>query len=124
MRRTGRKRSVRTRVPTQREVLRDVMLSAAECETWLTLRELSLLTRYGEASISAQLRHLRKPRYGAFVIAKQHRRVRAIVGEEGRGPVVWEYQLRGGVQRDARPRSRRERSKLGGIGDVGGRRAA
>lgn len=106
MRRTGRKKSVPTRVPTQREILRDVMLSAAECDTWLTLRELSLLTRYGEASISAQLRHLRKPRYGAFVIAKQHRRARVIVREEGRGPVAWEYQLRRGVPRATSPQSR------------------
>jgi hypothetical protein len=59
-------RSTRTRVPTQREILRDVMLSAALCDTWLTLRELALLTRFGEASISAQLRHLRKRRYGAI----------------------------------------------------------
>jgi hypothetical protein len=37
------------------------MLSAGACETWLTLVELSRVTHYGEASISAQLRHLRKP---------------------------------------------------------------
>ena len=123
MRRTGRQKSVPTRVPTQREILRDVMLSAAECDTWLTLRELSLLTRYGEASISAQLRHLRKPRYGAFVIAKQHRRVRAIVREEGRGPVVWEYQLRRGVRRDAHSQTRQV-SSIRNAAHLGSRRAA
>jgi hypothetical protein len=79
---------------SQREVLRDVMLSAAECGTWLTLRELSRLTSYGEASISAQLRHLRKPRYGAFVIDKQVRKYDDVnqVAEHG---AVWEYRLRG-----------------------------
>ena len=50
----GKRRPVRT----QRETLCDVMLSAAQCDTWLTLQELALLTHYGEASISAQLRHL------------------------------------------------------------------
>jgi hypothetical protein len=124
MRRTGRKKSVSTRVPTQREILRDVMLSAAECDTWLTLRELSLLTRYGEASISAQLRHLRKPRYGAFVIAKQHRRARAIVREEGRGPVVWEYQLRRGVPRATTPQNRPGNSRLCNAARLSTRRAA
>jgi hypothetical protein len=44
----------------QRDVLRDVMLSAAECVTWLTLEELARMTSYPPASISAQLRHLRK----------------------------------------------------------------
>src|SRR5271166_2679505 len=59
---------------SQREVLRDVMMSAAQCGTWLTLRELARMTNYGEPSISAQLRHLRKERYGAFVIDKQVRK--------------------------------------------------
>ncbi len=75
MRRSGVKRSeqvrVRVSVRSQREVLRDVMMSAAECGSWLTLRELSLMTQFGEASISAQLRHLRKPRYGSFVIEEE-----------------------------------------------------
>jgi len=102
-------RSTRTPVPTQREILRDVMLSAALCDTWLTLRELALLTRFGEASISAQLRHLRKRHYGAFAIEKRQRRAFAVVGDEARGPVVWEYQLRRGVQHIA-PRARRVRS--------------
>src|SRR6202011_4898132 len=48
------------RLRSQREVIRDVMLAAADCDTWLTLGELRTLTHYGEASISAQLRHLRK----------------------------------------------------------------
>jgi hypothetical protein len=39
------KRSLR-RVPLQRDVLRDVMLSAAECVTWLTLEELARMTSY------------------------------------------------------------------------------
>jgi hypothetical protein len=63
----------RTTLRTQREVLRDVMLSARGCGAWLTLHELASLTHYGEASISAQLRHLRKPQYGGFVVEKRLR---------------------------------------------------
>ena len=61
------------RLRSQREIIRDVMLSAAECETWLTLGELRALTRYGEASISAQLRHLRKSENGGYDVVKRHR---------------------------------------------------
>ena len=86
-------RVVRT---NQREVLCDVMWAAARCGAWLTLRELSRMTRYGEASISAQLRHLRKPQYGAFVVEKRVREEETGTGVEH--GVVWEYQLRGGRQ--------------------------
>src|SRR5689334_15922840 len=61
------------RLRSQREVIRDVMLSAADCETWMTLGELRALTRYGEASISAQLRHLRKAENGGYGVIKRHR---------------------------------------------------
>src|SRR5260370_34533353 len=62
-RRMWRKRgtsATRSVVPTQREVLRDVMLAAGKYGAWMTLRELARLTRYREASISAQVRHLRR----------------------------------------------------------------
>jgi len=92
------------RLRSQRDVIRDVMLAAADCHTWLTLAELRALTRFGEASISAQLRHLRKPEHGGYEVVKQHR-------DEGlpehpaldrRGECLWEYQIaraqRGGAQ--------------------------
>ena len=81
---------------SQREVLCDVMLTAERCGAWLTLRELARMTRYGEASISAQLRHLRKPQYGSFVLEKRLREGENHGGGE-RG-VVWEYQVRRGRQ--------------------------
>jgi hypothetical protein len=84
-------RRVKTILPSQREVLRDVLLSATECGSWLTLRELSQLTQYGEASISAQLRHLRKTKYGSYVIEKRVRRD-LIVRDVERG-AIWEYRL-------------------------------
>ena len=94
-RRRGFKRSARRR---QRDVLCDVMLSARECGTWLTLDELAKLTHYPPASISAQLRHLRKPEYGGYAVEKQPRAVgRALRGEDF--GTVWEYQLRRAIRR-------------------------
>jgi hypothetical protein len=84
----------------QRDVLCDVMLSAEECRTWLTLAELSQLTHYGEASVSAQLRHLRKPQYGGFVVEKRRREVEEILRSEELGP-VWEYRLMRGMAEKA-----------------------
>jgi hypothetical protein len=90
--------------PTQREVLCDVMLSARECDAWLTLDELAKLTHYPPASISAQLRHLRKPEYGSFVVEKRRRMVDEVVQRDPHGP-VWEYQLQWSVRRMARGKS-------------------
>jgi hypothetical protein len=86
-----KKRSSRTRTPTQREVLRDVMLAAAKYGAWMTLWELSKLTGYGEASISAQLRHLRRARYGGFLLQKRTRSGEVVRHAEHF--IVWEYRL-------------------------------
>jgi hypothetical protein len=85
---------------SQREVIRDVMLSASDCDTWLTLGELRALTRYGEASISAQLRHLRKLENGGYDVAKRHREeaLHAHAGADGRGECVWEYRVARGIR--------------------------
>jgi hypothetical protein len=50
---------------------------------WLTLSEIRDRTRDPEASISAQIRHLRKPRFGSHQVDKRRR------GENG----LWEYRL-------------------------------
>jgi hypothetical protein len=83
------------RLRGQREIIRDVMLSAANCETWLTLGELRAITRYGEASISAQLRHLRKSENGGYEVVKRHREGASPErpGTDGRGECVWEYRI-------------------------------
>jgi hypothetical protein len=83
------------RLRSQREVIRDAMLAAAECDTWLTLGELRALTRYGEASISAQLRHLRKLENGGYEVAKRRREDAVPVrgGADGRGESLWEYHI-------------------------------
>ena len=79
MRKTRRRGATPVARRRQRDVLCDVMLSARQCETWLTLDELARLTHYPQASISAQLRHLRKPEYGGFVVEKQPRLVGAVL---------------------------------------------
>jgi hypothetical protein len=92
------KRVVRRR---QRDVLCDVLLSARQCETWLTLDELAKLTHYPPASISAQLRHLRKARYGGFVVEKRPRVAGAVLRGEDFG-TVWEYQIKRSIRRIVR----------------------
>jgi hypothetical protein len=96
MRLNERERQTRLALRRQRDVLRDVMLSAGECGTWLTLKELSKMTRYGEASISAQLRHLRKPQYGGFVLEKRRREDQE-VGRSADQGTLWEYRLQRGT---------------------------
>lgn len=84
--------------PLQRDVLRDVMRSADECDTWLTLEELARITLFPPASISAQLRHFRKPRHGGFRLMKRCRAVAkphldgVVAGFPLAGP-LWEYRL-------------------------------
>lgn len=52
---------------------------------WRTLTEISQQTHDPEASISAQLRHLRKPHFGSYIVNRRHRGDRAIG--------LYEYQL-------------------------------
>jgi hypothetical protein len=87
------------RLRSQREIIRDVMLSAADCETWLTLGELRALTHYGEASISAQLRHLRKSENGGYEVVKRHREGACLErpSADGRGECIWEYRIARGA---------------------------
>ena len=91
MRRKRGTRAVRRILPTQRDVLRDVMLTAGKYGAWMTLRELARLTLYGETSISAQLRHLRKAKCGGYVLEKRVRKPEVVSSEEHF--VVWEYRL-------------------------------
>lgn len=58
---------------------------AMSSNDWMTLSELEDFTGDPQASISAQIRHLRKERFGGHVIEKRRR------GEPKRG--LWEYRL-------------------------------
>jgi len=98
MRKTQRRELIRVARRRQRDVLCDVMLSARQCETWLTLDELSKLTHYPPASISAQLRHLRKPEYGGYAVEKRPRAVAKVLRGEDFG-TIWEYQLKRVIRR-------------------------
>ena len=60
---------------TQLRAIRELMMAAARRGSWLTLREISGLTEIGEASVSAQLRHLRKGAYGKHIVEKRRRSV-------------------------------------------------
>jgi hypothetical protein len=77
---------------TQRETLLTVLRLAAGYEQWMTLAELAGKTKFPPASISAQLRHLRKARYGGWVVEKRKR-------EWANEEVVWEYRLAEGERR-------------------------
>ena len=92
MRRMARRKQEELSAPRQRDILCDVMLSARECGAWLTLEEIEKLTHFPQASISAQLRHLRKPLHGGFLVEKRPRRdERGSKLDECR--VVWEYRF-------------------------------
>lgn len=92
VRRDQRRKVKGVTVRTQREVLRDVMLSANECGAWLTLAELGAMTRYPETSISAQLRHLKKPQFGNYDLEKRPRTGAGVDAGDGHG-VEWEYRI-------------------------------
>jgi hypothetical protein len=70
---------------TQLQTIRDLMLSAGRRDAWLTLGEIAGRTEIGEASISAQLRHLRKRRHGRHRVEKRTRRARPIAAHFTRG---------------------------------------
>ena len=82
------------RQPTQLDIVRQVMLLAAQYDSWLTLEELARKTKFAEPSISAQLRHLRKPEHGAFAVEKRRRTGDEALRTNTRER-VWEYQVKG-----------------------------
>jgi hypothetical protein len=59
--------------------------SALNKRDWLTLNEIHLVTGDPHASISAQIRHLRKERFGSHIVNKRPR------GKRSHG--LWEYRL-------------------------------
>lgn len=61
------------------------VFDAMKDSQWRTLDEIVGLTGDPHASISAQLRHLRKPRFGGHTVERRHR------GDKARG--LFEYRL-------------------------------
>lgn len=66
------------RLRKQHERIRGFMLDGR----WRTLNEISIALGYPESSVSAQLRHLRKVRFGAYKVDKRRR-----------GVSLWEYRV-------------------------------
>jgi hypothetical protein len=71
------------RLTTQHARIKALML---DCQ-WRTLGEIARKTGDPEASILAQLGHLRKERFGGYLVAKRRR------GNAKRG--LWEYRIAG-----------------------------
>jgi len=69
------------RIRGQLETIRQYMLSSKQ---WLTLAEIEAHLGYPQASISADLRHLRKEEHGYYDVQKRRRD----------GAAVWEYRVR------------------------------
>jgi hypothetical protein len=66
------------RLQNQQLAIRDLMLDGI----WRTLDQIAAATGAPAASASAQLRHLKKPRFGGYVLDRRHV-----------GGGLWEYHL-------------------------------
>jgi len=70
-------------MPRQREQIRRLMLDGE----WRTLREISQALKFPEASVSAQLRHLRKRKNGSYRVSKQRTWL------DRPGYIMWTYRV-------------------------------
>lgn len=57
------------RINDQHDRIKRLMLDGQ----WRTVREISVALCYPETSVSAQLRHLRKPQFGGFIVHRKKR---------------------------------------------------
>jgi len=89
---TKKTRAAHEHVPTQLEVLRGVLLLAAQYDSWMTLAELARKTNFPEASISAQLRHMRKAEHGGYRVEKRQRPWEEAL-KTNTTERVWEYRV-------------------------------
>lgn len=87
------------RLSRQHELIRNLMADGH----WRTLAEIEGATGQPAASVSAQLRHLRKPRFGSWVVEKRSR------GERSRG--LYEYRVlpKGSATEECRRRTAQDR---------------
>ena len=70
------------RLSKQHVEIKEFMLKE---KNWFTLKEISSNLNFPEASVSAQLRHLRKPRFGSYVVERRR------TGNKSRG--LFEYRV-------------------------------
>jgi hypothetical protein len=59
------------RLHVQHVKIRNYMLQRAELGEWTSLEDIEYATGYPQASISAQLRHLRKSQFGSYIVNKK-----------------------------------------------------
>jgi len=78
------------RLATQLECIASLMYSAQQVGQWLSLEEIADATGYTTASISAQLRHMRKREFGSHIVEKRRREAAA-----GGCGGTWEYRVAG-----------------------------
>lgn len=71
------------RLGRQLDDVRNYMLGLP-ADQWRTLPEIAVAIHHPEASISAQLRHLRKAEFGGYIVNKRR------VAQSG----LWEYQVK------------------------------
>lgn len=71
------------RLGRQLDVVRCLMLDGR----WRTLGQIEECTGYPQASVSARLRDLRKPRFGGYAVERQRR-----------SPGTYEYRVTGGAR--------------------------
>jgi hypothetical protein len=69
------------RLADQHKRIRNYMLEQSKLGVWLSLEDIEIALDYPQASISAQLRHLRKERFGSYIVNKKR------IGGH------WEYQV-------------------------------
>lgn len=97
----SRRREDSRQYESQLAAIRKLMRRAVARGAWLTLNEIAKATEFGEASISAQLRHLRKKEHGGYRVQKRRRKqlclrdasARRRRRDEERAPIVWEYRV-------------------------------
>jgi len=97
----ARRREDARQYESQLAAIRKLMRRAVVRGAWLTLYEIAKATEFGEASISAQLRHLRKKEHGGYRVEKRRRKQPRTLGaatrrrsrDEERAPIVWEYRV-------------------------------
>lgn len=77
------------RMERQHDRVRKAMVDG----NWRTLQEIADLTKDPVASISAQLRHLRKPKFGSWIVERRARH-----GNRERG--LFEYRLQADLHKD------------------------
>lgn len=84
------------RLSKQHERIRDLMIDGV----WRTVAEIAGVTGYPENSIQAQLRHLRKPRFGGWIVEKQRRGTVTTVTSPSASQALWEYKIRKRTEED------------------------